>query len=130
MSTTRAAAAAALLTVAACATMNDAISAKKAGTEKLYAKPCDALWPLSVRVLRDNDAGAIEERRSEHQMLANSSAGLLSMGTFMVVWLEPVGADRCNVTIVTKRKVATNVITDLTETGYHDQLSKLLAGST
>lgn len=130
MSLSRIVALAALLTLTACATMNDAISSKKQGTEKLYAKSCDAVWPLSVRVLRDNNAGAIEERKSENQMLANSSAGLFSFGTFMVVWLEPAAADKCNVTIVTKRKISTNVITDLTETGYHDQLSNLVATAT
>jgi hypothetical protein len=116
----------ALVALSACATMSDAIRNKNEGTARVYAKPCDTLWPLAIQVLHDNEGGAVEEHRSENYMAAASSMGLFTAGTFMVVWLEPVAADKCNVTVVTKRKIATNVVTSLTETGFHERFSALV----
>lgn len=115
----------ALLSVAGCATMNQAIEAKRDGTAKLYEKPCDVVWPASVRVLRDAGSGTVEEHRDEHFMLAQSGMDPFTFGTLMVAWVEPTGP-ACNVTAVTKRRFQLDPITHLTETGYHRDLSSAL----
>lgn len=114
-----------IIALSGCATMSDALRAKSSGTAHTYDKSCDTLWSLSIQVLHENEAGAVEEHRSENYMVAQSSMGLFTGGTFMAVWLEPASAETCNVTVVTKRKIVTNVITSLTETGFHERLVAL-----
>jgi hypothetical protein len=48
------------------------------------------------------------------------------MGTFMGVWVAPLG-DQTMVTAVTKRKLAVNMMTTLTESGFHEYFARALA---
>jgi hypothetical protein len=107
----------------ACATMNDVIVERKqgGGTSKLYPMPADAAWSIAMSTLRDQRTDAIEEHRSEGYMLTSIGGGWTGTGTLIGVWIQPQSPVQTVVSIVTKRKQSTQLITDLTEGGFHER---------
>lgn len=102
-----------------CRTMSDVIKDKDGGTVKVYPVESDQAWKIAIQVFRWEGADAIEEHRDQNMMLTSSGISLFSMGAFMGAWIEPVNPSNTKVTVVTKRKVATNIATTLTETTFH-----------
>lgn len=49
---------------------------------------------------------------------------LVSMGTVMGAWIDPIDEKSTKVTVVTKRRIATNVATTLTEATFHKRFAQ------
>jgi hypothetical protein len=81
----------------------------------------DQAWKIAMQVFRWEGADAIEEHRDQNMMLTSSGFNLLRAGTYMGAWVEPINANTTKVTCVTKRRIATNVATTLTETTFHER---------
>jgi hypothetical protein len=111
----------------ACATMSDVVKNKSNGTTQVYSVSENDAYKIARQVFRWEGSDAIEERKEENLLLTSSSAGLFTMGTFMGVWLEPVDTNNTKVTVVTKRKVATNAVTSLTEGTFHKRFAQAVA---
>jgi hypothetical protein len=107
-----------------CATMNDVIRARSDGTSKVYSVNPDQAWKISRAVLRWEGADAIEEHKAEGYMLTSSGMNLVSFGAVMGVWVRPVDKHNTRVTVVTKRRIALNVATTLTEATFHDRFAQ------
>jgi hypothetical protein len=113
-----------LVWIAGCATMNDVIRAKNDGTSKVYSVNFDQAWKISRAVFRWEGADAIEEHKAEGYMLTSSGMNLVSYGAVMGAWVKPVDKHNTRVTVVTKRRIAVNVATTLTETTFHDRFAQ------
>jgi len=110
-----------------CATMNDVVRVKEAGTEgtmKVYPVNADQAWDISKTVFRWEGSDAIEEHRDQGYMLTSSGMNLVSWGAVMGAWIEPVDKDNTKVTVVTKRRVTVNIATTLTESTYHRRFAQ------
>ncbi len=109
------------LILSSCNTLNSVVKAKEAGegTTKIYDVGMDEAWTISKKVFRWGGSDAIDEYNEEGYMLTSSGANLVSMGAVMGAWFEPINAGRTKVTVITKRRVATNIATTLTEKKYH-----------
>jgi len=110
-----------------CATMNDVVQVKEAGTEgtmKVYPVNADQAWEISKTVFRWEGSDAIEEHRDQGYMLTSSGINLVSWGTVMGAWIEPVDNNNTKVTVVTKRRVTINIATTLTEGTYHRRFAQ------
>ena len=110
-----------------CATMDDVVQVKEAGTEgttKVYPVNADQAWEISKTVFRWEGSDAIEEHRDEDYMLTSSGPNLVSWGTVMGAWIEPVDKENTKVTVVTKRRVSVNIATTLTEGTYHKRFAQ------
>lgn len=105
----------------ACRTMSDVIKSKDEGTVEVYAVDSDRAWKIAMQVFRWEGADAIEEHRDQNVMLTSSGFNLVTAGTYMGAWVEPVDANTTKVTCVTKRRIATNIATTLTETTFHNR---------
>jgi hypothetical protein len=110
--------------LAGCATMGDVVRAKDEGTAKVYPVNADQAWEIAKTVFRWEGADAIEEHKSEGYMLTSSGMNWVSWGAVMGAWIEPVDKDNTRVTVVTKRRIATNVATTLTETTFHKRFAQ------
>ncbi len=111
----------------ACATLNDVVAAKESGregTSQVYAVTPDQAWDIAKTVLRWEGADAIEEHRAQGYMLTSSGMNLVSMGAVMGAWVEPVPPRSSKVTIVTKRRVQTDLFTTLTEGTFHKRFAQ------
>ena len=102
-----------------CATMSDVVEAKHEGTSEVYTVNADQAWEIAKAVFRWEGADVIEEHRDEGYLLASSGMNAVSWGTVMGAWIDPIDEDTTKVTVVTKRRVAVNVATTLTETTFH-----------
>jgi len=105
-----------------CATMSDVVQSKERGrgTSKVYPVNADQAWEIAKTVFRWERTDAVEEHRSEGYMLTSSGESLISWGTVMGVWIEPVDNGSTKVTAVIKRKNPTEVLTSLTEAIFHE----------
>ena len=110
-----------------CATMDDVVKARETGTEgttKVYPVTVDQAWEISKTVFRWEGSDAIEEHKDQGYMLTSSGMNLVSAGAVMGAWIEPVDKQNTKVTAVTKRRIATNIATTLTETTYHNRFAQ------
>jgi hypothetical protein len=112
------------LCLTGCATLDDVVNSKDEGTVKVYAVGTDQGWTIAMKVLRWEGAETIEEHRSEGYMLTTIGANLISSGSVVGVWVEPAGKGKSKVTVVTKRKMQTNIATGLTETTFHERFQQ------
>jgi hypothetical protein len=108
--------------IAGCATMHDVVRSKErgGGMSKVYPINADQAWEIAKTVFRWERTDAIEEHRSEGYMLTSTEENLISWGTMIGVWIEPVNKDSTKVTVVVKRKNPTEVLTPVTEAIFHD----------
>jgi hypothetical protein len=112
-----------------CATMSDVMHAKAAGegTSRVYPVGKDDAWKAAVAAFRWGGADSIEEHKDEGFMLTSSGESVGTHGTMMGAWVEPAGPQQSRVTVVTKRRLAINAVTTLTETGFHDKFQQAVA---
>lgn len=117
----------AMLGIGGCATLNDVVTAKesgKEGTAQTYRIGEAQAWDIAKTVFRWEGSDAIEEHRDQHYMLTSSGMNLVSAGTVMGAWIEPVDATNAKVTVVTKRRIQTNIATTLTEGTFQKRFAQ------
>jgi len=107
-----------------CATMSDVMKNRQNGTVQTYPVSEDDAYKIARQVFRWEGTDTIEERKEENMLLTSSSVGLFTMGTFIGAWIEPIDSSHTQVTVVTKRKVATNLATSLTEATFHRRFAQ------
>ena len=116
-----------VMVLSGCATMGDVVNAKDTGAEGLartYPVTADQAWDIAKTVFRWEGSDAIEEHKSEGYMLTSSGMNLVSYGTVMGAWIEPVDKANTKVTVVTKRRVQTNLFTTLTEETFQRRFAQ------
>ena len=113
-----------LFTLSGCATMQDVVQDKSAGTTKNYPVSEAQAWEISKTVFRWEGSDAIEEHKDQHYMLTSSGLNLVSYGAVMGAWVDSIDTNNTKVTVVTKRRVKLNIATTLTETTFHNRFSQ------
>jgi hypothetical protein len=107
-----------------CASMSDVLRSKDDGSVQVYSVNQDKAWEIAITVLRWEDCETIEEHRKDNYMLTTTGQNFVSAGTLIGVWVEPINEVNTKVTVVTKRKVQTNVSTGLTETTFQNRFAQ------
>jgi hypothetical protein len=113
-----------VLSAQGCRSMSDVVKDKDSGTTKVYPVDSDQAWKIAMQVFRWEGADAIEEHRDQDMMLTSSGMNFWSPGSFMGAWVEQVDASTTKVTVVTKRRIATQIATTLTETTFHNRFQQ------
>ena len=105
-----------------CQSINDVIAVKESGKEGLsaeYPVTYDQAWDIAKSVLRWEGVDAIEEHKEQGYMFTSTGFSIGTAGTVIGVWVEKgTKPELTKVTVVTKRRVVTNIITSLTEGTY------------
>lgn len=117
----------ALISVTGCASLNDVVRAKEAGTEgvtKTYYVMPDQAWEIAKTVFRWEGSDAIEEHKNEGYMLTSSGLNGYSYGAVMGAWIKPINKGSTEVTVITKRRIQTDIFTTLTEETYHKRFAQ------
>ena len=106
-----------------CNTMSDVLTARDNGeaVSEIYSVSENVAWEVAKKVVRQEGFGLIEEVRPEGYFLTSSDIGAFEHGALVGVWIEPVGKTKTKVSIISKRKVATNIFTKLTEEEFHEE---------
>ena len=110
--------------LAGCATLGDVVRDKEEGTARVYPVSFDQAWTIAKTVFRWEGTDAIEEHREERYMLTSTGMNLITFGTVMGAWVDPMPDGQMKVTAVTKRRVQTNIFTSLTETTFHRRFAQ------
>jgi hypothetical protein len=105
-------------------TMNDVIRAKNDGTSEVYPVTSDQAWKISKAVFHWEGARAIEEHKAEGYMVTSTSMNWKYAAGVMAAWVEPVDKDNTRVTVVIKRKRATDISMTLPESIFHDRFAQ------
>ena len=106
--------------------MSDVLTARQKGegTTVTYPVSFDNAWEISKAVFRWEKTEAIEEHKLEGYMLTSAGQNWVSAGAVIGAFIEPVDSSTMKVTIVTKRKMATNLATGLNESTYHKRFAQ------
>ncbi len=107
-----------------CSTTADIVGHKDDGTARVYDVSPDQGWELAKLVFRTEGADAIEEHHERGYMLTSSSSNFYSSGTVMGAWVESDGANRMKLTVVSKRRIATDLLKTLTEGTLHRRFAQ------
>lgn len=107
-----------------CATMSDVLKSKNEGTAQSYSVASDQAWEIAMTVLRWEGCETIEEHRTSGYMLTTVGQNFVSAGSLVGVWVEPIDKSNTKVTVVTKRKVQTNLATGLTESTFQSRFAQ------
>jgi hypothetical protein len=107
-----------------CATRADLVQDKDQGRSIAYPVTFDQAWTIAMAVLRWEGADAIEEHKDQRYMVTRSGMNWVTYGSLMGVWIDPTPYGQMKVTVVTKRRVQTNVFTTLTEATFHKRFAR------
>jgi len=114
-----------------CQSINDVLVAKQSGTDGTtieYEVARDGAWNIAKTVLRWRGVDAIEEHEDQNYMVTSTGVSVGTAGTVIGVWIENgSNPNLTKVTVITKRRIATNLITSMTEGGFHTSYKKALA---
>jgi len=101
--------------------MSDVLTARQNGEGETHIYPVnvETAWEISKTVFRWEKTEAIEEHRLEGYMLTNAGSNFISQGSVMGAFFKAVDSNNTQVTMISKRRVATNFATGLTESTYH-----------
>jgi hypothetical protein len=105
---------------ASCASMSSVVEQKNDGTARIYEVGQKRAWEIVQTILRWVDVEEVEEHRSDNYVLASTGANLISYGSVLGVWVEPVSDRATKITIVSKRRMSTNVASGMKESTFHD----------
>jgi hypothetical protein len=117
----------ALISISGCANMNDVVRAKETGKEgvtKTYSVTSDQAWEIAKAVFRWEGSDTIEEHKNEGYMLTSSGLNGYSYGAVMGAWIKPINKGSTEVTVITKRRIQTDIFTTLTEETYHKRFAQ------
>ena len=89
------------------------------GTAKVYPVTSDQAWDISRSVFRWERADAIEEHRPEGYMLTTIGENYVSKGSVCGAWLKKLDDRNTEVTVISRRRIATNMATGMTEARFH-----------
>lgn len=109
--------------IVCCKTIGDVTRAKDEGIENVYPVNIDKAWKIAMTVFRWEGAGFTEEHREEGYMLSSIGSDT-TLATFVVAWIEAIDKKHTKVTIVTKRKMSTNMLTTLPEITFHKHFAQ------
>ena len=112
------------LLLAGCATLSDVLKDKEEGTVAIYKIDKDSAWDIAKTVLRWEDCETIEENKLSNYMLTTVGRNFISEGSVVGVWVEPVNDEETKITVVSKRKVQTNLATGMTESTFQESYAK------
>jgi hypothetical protein len=104
--------------IAGCATTSDVIKSKQNGQSNVYSINPDQAWEIARTVFQWANSDAIEEHRKEGYLVATSGANVMG------AWIETVDKKSTRVTVVSKRRILVNPLTDLSEKSFHNYFSQ------
>lgn len=110
-----------------CASMSDVVAERDrgGGTARTYPAPALVVHGEARPALLE--AGAEEVREYPTHFTAEAGMSLFSMGAVGALFIEPVGPYETRVTVVVKRRVATNIVIPFDEDDVHRRLATRLS---
>lgn len=113
----------AITLLCSCAGKYDIIRAREnnsEGVSVIYEVNAKSSFAIAMKILQDEKCDISDSSTEKGLIFASTGVTGTSLGTVIGVWIEPVDEERSRVTVIIKRKVATNILAIiLTENKFH-----------
>ncbi|MDP2208767.1 MAG: hypothetical protein Q8K98_08335 [Bacteroidota bacterium] len=107
-----------------CASTADAVRSKHEGTTQVYDISPEQAWSVAKTVMQWEGATEIEEHKEQNYITASVGMTAVSWGAVVAVWVETFGKEYSKVTVVTKRRMQTNIFTSQTEGSFQERFAQ------
>jgi hypothetical protein len=120
----------ALLLGAGCASMEDVRSDRAGGTTRIYEGSKEVVLKAAFKVLKQQGVEALEQDEDRSALFGTIPESFLGdvSSTYCGVWIEEAPRGSVEVRIVTRRRRSLSLLTGLTESTFHAELQRELAG--
>jgi hypothetical protein len=106
---------------------NEVINARNSGKEgvtKVYPVTENQAWEITRAVFRWEKTDEIVEHPDEGYLITSTGMKMLAFGSVMGVWIEPVDSDNTRITVIAKRRVNTDMFTNLTTSKFYERFDQ------
>jgi hypothetical protein len=110
--------------ITGCASMSEVLTSKDDGTAVNYAIGLDQAWDAAITVLRWEDCETIEQHKTQGYMLTTVGQNFISSGSLIGVWVDKIDKNNSKVTIVSKRRMKTELATGLSEGTFQSRFAQ------
>jgi len=117
------------LTLASCATLSTARTAKGSGASRVFSTSFKTVWQTTHQAIGMLGPSIVSSNENEGTILAETSISAFSWGEAIAVFVEKVDDSHTRVEVVSKRKLATNIIAYNWENRVLDKVDALLSTS-
>jgi len=109
-----------------CATMNTVKSGKDSGTAVVYETTKDNAYSYAKKILREVGGKVSSESEEKGEIFAVTGAEVGSYGSYIGIWVQSVGEKKTEVTVYTRRVLATQLTTGISESDFHKKFKLYL----
>ncbi|HET6420189.1 MAG TPA: hypothetical protein VFG19_08540 [Geobacteraceae bacterium] len=114
-----------------CASMqeltDEVIKARNSGKEgvtKVYPVDEEQAWDITRAVFRWEKTDPIQENHVENYVIAGMGMKMVAFGSVMGVWIEPVDPGHTKLTVISMRRVASDIFTHLTVPRFYERFDE------
>lgn len=119
------------LLTSGCASMQEltdaVIKAKNTDNEgvvKVYPVDEEQAWDITRAVFRWEKTDEIRENHEEDYVIAGIGMKMVAFGSVMGVWFKPVDPGHTMLTVVTRRRAASDIFTNLTASRFYERFDE------
>ncbi|MCW5896605.1 MAG: hypothetical protein KIT50_13500 [Bacteroidetes bacterium] len=109
-----------------CATMNTVRNGKDSGTAVVYETSKDNAYSYAMKILREVGGKVSDENAERGEIFGETGAEVGSYGSYIGIWIESVGENKTQVTVYTRRVLATQLTTGISESDFHKKFKLYL----
>jgi hypothetical protein len=120
-----------VLLVGGCASMQELSDcviqerkAGKVGVTKVYQIPADQAWEITEAVFRWEKTDEVAIHRTENYVLTSTGMKMMAFGSVLGVWIEPLDSASTKITAIAKRRVDSDIFTNLTEVTFFERFEQ------
>ncbi len=96
----------------------------KEGVERVYPVSEAQAWNISRAVFRWEKTDEIQENHDENYVIAGIGMKMVCFGSVMGVWIKPVDDEHTMLSVVTRRRVASDIFTSLTASRFYERFDQ------
>ena len=115
-----------MIMIVSCATMQSVVGQKKSGLTKTYSITKDEAYVISKKILMEAGASISQDNKEKGEIYAETGFEFGSYGTYIGVWIDSIGEKEVEVTVLTRKALATTIRTGLSQTQFHNEFIKFL----
>jgi hypothetical protein len=114
------------LLIAGCATMETVQSGKENGTVKVYDTSKDNAYSYAKKIIREIGGQISFEDEVKGEVFAQTGFEVGSYGSYIGVWIESISEKKVKVCVYTRRILATQIKTGISESDFHKKLKRYI----
>ena len=105
-----------------CATSIDSVKGgKEYGESRTFNTTFENAWIYTKKIFLESGVEIVKFNRGKGEIFGSKSLSLFSYGSYIGVWISEVSDSTANITVYTKRVLATQISSGFSESNYYDK---------